>query len=207
MNQDKTIILACSSLTEYVEAAQASVGTKMRVRYLNRIYHRDPAEMQEHIKAFCGGSWNQVQSRYRLVIPRVDDCVSLLLQTKDEPVSNLKTPGHLYVRAMDPSTESFKAIFERLVKSYNVDEETAKKRHKEWMDLYNTISVMDTGINQCRRPEYAAVVKKDADWLGAKMEYVEAGIHLLEKLFSGRWDNQFLVLEPGRAVQKEEMLV
>ena len=51
MNQEKTIILACSSLTEYVEAAQASVGTKMRVRYLNRIYHRDPAEMQEHIKA------------------------------------------------------------------------------------------------------------------------------------------------------------
>ncbi len=127
-----------------------------------------------------------MQSRYRLVIPRVDDCVSLLLQTKDDPVSNLKTPGHLYVRAMDPSTESFKAIFERLVKAYNVDEETAEKRHKEWMDLYNTISVMDTGINQCRRPEYAAVVKKDADWLGAKMEYVEAGIHLLEKLF---WKN------------------
>ena len=201
MNQDKTIILACSSLTEYVEAAQARAGTKMQVRYLNRIYHRDPAEMQEHIKAelermpeeidtvlvcmgFCGGSWNQVQSRYRLVIPRVDDCVSLLLQTKDDPVSNLKTPGHLYV-----------------------DEETAKKRHKEWMDLYNTISVMDTGINQCRRPEYAAVVKKDADWLGAKMEYVEAGTHLLEKLFRGMWDDQFLVLEPGRAVQKEEMLV
>ena len=200
MNQDKTIILACSSLTEYVEAAQARAGTKMQVRYLNRIYHRDPAEMQEHIKAelermpeeidtvlvcmgFCGGSWNQVQSRYRLVIPRVDDCVSLLLQTKDDPVSNLKTPGHLYVRAMDPSTESFKAIFERLVKAYNV------------------------GINQCRRPEYAAVVKKDADWLGAKMEYVEAGTHLLEKLFRGMWDDQFLVLEPGRAVQKEEMLV
>ena len=38
-------------------------------------------------------------------------------------------------------------------------------------------------------------------------EYVEAGIHLLEKLFSGKWDDQFLVLEPGRAVQKEEMLV
>ena len=37
-------------------------------------------------------------------------------------------------------------------------------------------------------------------------EYVEAGTHLLEKLFSGRWEDQFLVLEPGRAVLKEEML-
>ena len=33
MDQDKTIILACSSLTEYVEAAQENVGTRMRVRY------------------------------------------------------------------------------------------------------------------------------------------------------------------------------
>ena len=24
-------------------------------------------------------------------------------------------------------------------------------------------------------------------------EYVEAGTHLLEQLFSGRWDNQFIV--------------
>ena len=38
-------------------------------------------------------------------------------------------------------------------------------------------------------------------------EYVEAGIHLLEKLFTGKWDDQFLVLEPGRAVRREEMLI
>lgn len=224
MDYNKTVILACSSLTEYVEAAQKKTGTAMPVIYLNRIYHRNPAEMQEHIKleldrmpagidtvlvcmGFCGGSWDAVRSRYRLVLPRVDDCVSLLLQMGDSPVSNLKAPGHLYVRAKDPSTESFKAIFERLVKAYNVDDETAEKRHKEWMDLYNTISIMDTGINNSRRPEYEATVQKDAEWLGAKLEYVEGGIHLLEKLFTGKWDEQFLVLEPGCAVEKEQMLI
>ena len=31
------------------------------------------------------------------------------------------------------------------------------------MGLYNTISIMNTGINDSCRPEYAAVVKKDAD--------------------------------------------
>ena len=224
MNQHKTIILACSSLTEYVEAAQKKVGTQMPVIYLNRIYHRNPVEMQEHIKmelermpegidtvlicmGFCGGSWDNVQSRYRLVIPRVDDCVSLLLQTKDEPISDLKKPGHLYVRAKNPSTESFKSIFDRMAKAYHVDAETAEKHHKDWMKLYNTISIMDTGINNSRRPEYAAIVKKDADWLDAKLEYVEAGIHLLEKLFTGKWDDQFLILEAGRAVKREEMLI
>ncbi|MBR1590859.1 MAG: hypothetical protein IJ657_07305, partial [Acidaminococcaceae bacterium] len=69
------------------------------------------------------------------------------------------------------------------------------------------ISIMDTGINDSRRPEYAAVVKKDADWLEAEMEYVAGGTHLLEKLFSGQWDAQFLVLEPDCPVEKEEMLI
>lgn len=224
MDCDKTVILACSSLAEYIEAAQKKTGTRMKVRYLDRIYHRNPAEMQEHIKeelenmpsgvdtvlvcmGFCGGSWDQVRSRYRLVLPRVDDCVSLLLQMGDKAVSNLKAPGHLYVRDKDPSRDSFKGIFEKMVKTYGVSEEKAAEYHKDWKNSYNTISIMDTGINDSRRPEYAAVVKKDAEWLDAEMEYVPGGIHLLEKLFTGVWDEQFLVLEPGCPVEKEKMLI
>ena len=121
-----TVILACSSLTEYVEAAQQRAGTDLPVIYMNRLYHRDPQEMQMHIRealaeklpagtdtvlvamGFCGGSWDGVSAPCRLVLPRIDDCVSLLLQTGDEPVSDLKKPGHLYVRAKNPHQESFR---------------------------------------------------------------------------------------------------
>ena len=48
MNQ-KTVILSCSSLKNYVEAAQRAVGTAFPVIYLNRFYHRDPQEMREHV--------------------------------------------------------------------------------------------------------------------------------------------------------------
>ena len=48
MNQ-KTVILSCSSLKDYVEAAQRAVGTAFPVIYLNRVYHRDPQEMREHV--------------------------------------------------------------------------------------------------------------------------------------------------------------
>lgn len=49
-NKDNgTVILACSSLTEYVEAAQERAGTAFPVIYLDRLYHRDPKEMQQHI--------------------------------------------------------------------------------------------------------------------------------------------------------------
>ena len=83
-----TVILACSSLTEYVEEAQRRCGTDLPVIYMNRLYHRDPKEMQTHIldalaeklpagtqtvlvtMGFCGGSWEGVSAPCRLVLPR-----------------------------------------------------------------------------------------------------------------------------------------
>lgn len=218
----KTVILACSSLKDYVEAAQRVVCTNFPVIYLNRVYHRDPQEMQTHILAelahlpedvgtvlvamgFCGGSWEQVQAPCRLVLPRIDDCVSLLLQMTDTPVSDLKAPGHLYVREKDPRRESFHAIFDRLTR--DIDEETKRRYHADWMRLYSQIDIMDTGLNGCRAPAYRAVVQEDADWLGASLGYVPGGTHLLEKLFSGRWDEQFLVLEKGDRAERGRVLI
>lgn len=221
MNQ-KTVILSCSSLKDYVEAAQRAVGTAFPVIYLNRVYHRDPQEMREHVleelgrlpedvgtvlvsMGFCGGSWEDVEVPCRVVLPRIDDCVSLLLQTTDEPVSDLKEPGHLYVREKNPRRESFHAIFDRLTR--DVGEETKRRYHADWMRLYSRIDIMDTGLNDCRRPDYRAVVQADADWLGASLGYVPGGTHLMEKLFSGRWDGQFLVLEKGTRTNREQILI
>ena len=75
------------------------------------------------------------------------------------------------------------------------------------MRLYSRIDIMDTGLNDCRRPDYRAVVQADADWLGASLGYVPGGTYLLEKLFSGRWDGQFLVLEKGTRTNREQILI
>ena len=76
-----------------------------------------------------------------------------------------KEPGHLYVREKDPRRESFHAIFNRLTQ--DVGEETKRRYHADWMRLYSRIDIMDTGLNDCRRPDYRAVVQADADWLKA----------------------------------------
>ena len=208
----KTVILSCTSLKDYVELAQKKLNTDYPVIYVSRLYHRDPSEMREHVTSalerldpevdtvlvsmgFCGGSWDKVKVPCRLVIPRIDDCISLLLQTTDEPVSNLKKPDHLYVKDKDPGKENFKSIFAHLTK--DIDEETKKRYHEDWMRYYREIDIIETDINDSRRPEYAASVRADADWLQADRAYVPGGTHLLEKLISGDWDRQFMVFEPG----------
>ena len=209
---NKTVILSCTSLKDYVELTQKKLNTDYPVIYLSKVYHRDPEEMREHVigalegldpevetvlvsMGFCGGSWDKVKVPCRVVIPRVDDCISLLLQTTDEPVSNLKKPDHLYVKDKDPDKENFKSIFDHLTK--DIDEETKKRYHEDWMRYYREIDIIETEINDSRRSEYAEKVKADADWLQAEMAYVPGGTHLLEKLISGNWDEQFMVFEPG----------
>lgn len=240
---NKTIILSCTSLKDYVGHAQKKLNTNIPVKYISRIYHRDPAEMREHIiealeeltvtgqgtgagdlrdtinragqstdgdlkrtdpttvlvaMGYCGGSWDKVPAPCRIVIPRVDDCISLLLQQTDEPISNLKTEGHLYVKDKDPSKESFRRIFEHMAEG--LDDETVAKYHEHWKDLYSAINVIETEVNGADRKEYLEAVKADADWLAADMNIVKGGTHLLEKLISGDWDAQFLIVEPGKIV-------
>ena len=137
-------ILACSSLQDYVDFAQRRAGTDYPVVYLNKLYHRDPDEMRGHIweaiqqlsedtdtvliaMGYCGGSWEGVSARQTLVIPRIDDCVSILLQTGDSLKSDLKKPDHLYVREKKP--ESFKGIFEQL--TTGIDDATKAQYHKD----------------------------------------------------------------------------
>jgi len=221
---ENTVILSCSSLKDYVEEAQRKLDTDIPVIYLNKVYHRDPNEMREHIiekltnlpkgtdtvlvtMGYCGGSWEGVQPPVRLVIPKIDDCVSLVMQLTDEVRSDLKEPRHFYVREKDPSRESIKAIFEHMAKGQDLDEETTEKYHKYWQDMYDEIDIIDTPINDARSPEYYEKVKVDSDWLDARLDYVMGGTYLIEKLIRGDWDEQFLVLGPDQPASKQKILI
>ena len=54
---------------------------------------------------FCGGSWKDIDTEKRIVIPKVDDCITLMLHTDDSPHFNLKQATHLYMR--DPYGDDF----------------------------------------------------------------------------------------------------
>ena len=116
-----TGVLACESVTEYVQAAQRRLGTDYPVFVLHYRNTDDPGQMKRQIvqaveglpwnidtvlvaMGFCGGSWNQVKAARRLVIPRVDDCVSLLINGTVQHSANPKQMGHLYITERQPDS-------------------------------------------------------------------------------------------------------
>ena len=212
-------IIACSSLAGPVSQAQEKMNTRHPVRFVDRKYHVSPADMRLQIlqaldsleaqvdtvlvaMGFCGGSWRDVSTDRRIVIPYVDDCVTLLLHTEDTPCPNLKKPGHFYVREPDLGAHSLEAMQQRLCRRLGA--EGGRAQFEAWFQSYTHIDVVDTGTYDSYAEDHLRQVRRDARLAGCQIAHVPGSNLLLEKLVSGRWDGQFLVLEPGRTLSEQD---
>ena len=212
------MILVCGSLVEHVMEAQRREGTDWPMEVLDRRLHADPKAMRQRaIEAmeamppdvdtvlvamgFCGGSWDRVSLDRRVVIPRADDCVTLLLHTESIHGHDLKQKGHLYVKDRDPRQASFKRIFEDYTEG--CDPEGKELIFHRWFDSYDHLDVIDAGLYDCHDEGWLREIHADAEWLGATVEHVEGSMILLEDLVSGRWDDRFLIAGPGEMIRRE----
>ena len=213
-----TIILTCGSLLGYVKAAQKKAGTRYPVIVLNKKYHADPELMKVHIikklnhlpkhvktvlvaMGYCGGSWENISINKRLVIPRVDECVSLLLHRDDEYHPDLKQKGYLYMKDKDPKQFSIASLFESFTKGMAAEE---KQRLKQsWVAAYDHVAVVDTGLYNCYAGSYVKEAAKNAEWIEGDVRFIYGSNIIIEKLIEGRWDQQFIVAEPNQLIKKE----
>ena len=216
-----TVILCCETLEDYVDAAQKACGTGYDVILLDREYHAEPKDMKNYIVSvlnglpdeadtvlfamgLCGGSLDGITCKKRTVIPRVDDCVTLVMTTSDEFKASTKEPGHMYLFGDGLNGFSIRSIYEKLLSDY--DEETAQIVFDMYFENYRYLDVIETGIYDSRAPEFTASAREDAERIGAELGYVPGGNLLLEKLVSGRWDGQFVVKEPGEIIKQDDFV-
>ncbi len=219
VNRNNTIIVACSSMLLHVSAAQERMETDFEVIELDRSLHVEPLKMRERIletleilpanyttvlaaMGYCGGSWNDVPVSRRLVIPKVDDCITMLLHTDNTPHSNLKRTGHMYFRDCDTGPYSIEAMKEKICHDYGMEFGTSI--FGSWFDSYTNADIIDTGAYDCYSEEYVMEIQKNADLIRCSLDYVAGSNLVLEKLVSGRWDEQFLVIKAGHTVTEQE---
>lgn len=214
------VIVSCSSLTEFVDLAQRNMGTSYPVVIVDRQYHSEPSEMKERIRetiqglpaeydtvlvsmGFCGGTWDHVTFDRRIVIPRVDDCVSLLLTRDNVLVPNRKEMGHLYLYETNPEDFSALSLMREGFQSGDRDLDGLDPAYLFSMltQGYHHMDIIDTGLSPCYEEDYVIKAQEQADVIGAELDYVPGGVLLLEKLVSGDWDEQFIVAEPGTVLR------
>ncbi|MBI2954307.1 MAG: DUF1638 domain-containing protein [Chloroflexi bacterium] len=133
-----------------------------------------------------------------LVVPRVDDCIGLFLgsrrayreQARNQPGTYYLTKGWI-----DVGDTPF-AEYERVAAKHGP--ERARRVMDAYLRHYTRLVLINTGEED--RDQYQAYARRSAARFGLSYEEISGSTALVEKLIHGPWDEEFVVVPPGRAI-------
>lgn len=133
-----------------------------------------------------------------LVIPRVDDCIAIFLGSAHSYQKQYRqVPGTYYLTkgwmeaGYSPMNE-----FDVLVNQYG--EEKARYIISKMFKHYTRLALINT--HNYEMQVYRERSIKTAEQFGLDFEEIEGSDVMIKKMFSGHWDKEFVVIEPGRTV-------
>lgn len=209
------VVVACQTIGDEVNKAIAETGVKHPVIWLESGLHSRPELLRERLQeiigkttnveyiilcyGYCGNSLLGLSSPVaRLVAPRVDDCISLVLGSceKREALSR-EMASYFLTRGWILNENNIIKEFERCSERYG--KERAEKVLKIMLEHYKRVVLIDTGAyplnDACLTKSYEL-----AEMLGLKHQVVKGSIDLMKQLLTGPWDENFVVVEPGEEI-------
>jgi uncharacterized protein DUF1638 len=134
-----------------------------------------------------------------LVIPRVDDCIAIFLgscnaykeQARKEPGTYYLTKG--WIEVGDTPFQEYL----RLIDKYG--EAKAKRMIQLLLKNYRRLGFINTGQYEIER--YRDYARKTAEQFNLRFEEIDGSPALVKKMVFGPWDDEFLVVEPGKTIQ------
>jgi hypothetical protein len=186
---------------EYVEGALHDYPDRLRAT-LNERVAATPGE-RTILLAYgrcSNGTVGIATGRHRLVLPAVDDCISLLLGSRARYLDEFaRNPGtYYYTRGWIEYIEDPYHEYLRMVEKYG--EPRARTLALTILEHYTRFATIDMGTHDLdRHQDYLATVSAFYD---LPVERLEGSLRLLDKLARGPYDDEFIVVEPGGVLEE-----
>jgi len=209
-----TAILACQTLQAELTLAIQETRVDFPIIYVESGLHNTPELLHKRIQeeinridnvdtilllfGYCGNSLLGIKSdRSKLVLPKVDDCIPLLLGSCEARKSISKEMGTYFLTKgwLDYEKNLLKE-YERCIERYG--QARTSKIMKIMLGHYKRFMLIDTGAYPVE--SVLAQTKDIAERLNLCHDITPGSLRLFHKLLQGEWDEEFLVLEPGEAV-------
>jgi hypothetical protein len=210
----RTMIMACQTLREELRLAIEQTGVDYPVLYIESGLHNQPEILRQRIQSdldkidnvdivllvfgYCGNSLLGIKSsRFTIVIPKIDDCIPLLLGSADARRKASQEMGTYFLTKgwLDYENNLLKE-YERCVERFG--ETRALRLMKTMMGNYERFMVIDTGAYAVE--SVTERTKAFADKLAMRHEIAAGSLRLFHKLLLGQWDEEFIVLAPGQEI-------
>ena len=215
----RTCIISCDVVRRELEQVCAELGCTLPVFWTGSGLHNYPARLCERLQemiegeaaafdrillatGFCGDSFCGLETRHtELIIPRTDDCISLLLGSAENRRKLTEHCGTYFLtEGWLDSDKSIFAEYRHTVERYV--EARAKRVFGVMFAHYERVAVIDTGAYAVE-PVYEKA-QEMASTLGLRCEILPGKQSYLRTLLTGPWTQaQFLILPPGSTVERE----
>ena len=213
------LVISCKMLSDELHKVCEGKKNIPRIIELERGMHNNPKRLQEILQeqihenqdvdeivltyGLCGnGTLGLMSPKTKLIIPKFDDCISQLLyqdcigRKKRSEVQK----GHLYVtRGWTLDQEAILPQCQNILSIYGAD--TGKEIINQIYGGYQQISIIDTKAYDMHQVEnYVKNIKK---YLNVEVENVCGSTDILEKIISGNYDDNFIILSPGEVLEEK----
>lgn len=216
----KTLLIACDTLKEEIEKLMDNMESKLDVQWIKGGYHVSPEKLREQLQieinkydgiyeelilayGFCGGGIeNLVAKSSTLIIPRVEDCISLLLggdcersQINNRDKALFLTKG--WIRTInDMEGLNIKSI----KKKYG--SKLAKELYKEICNGYCNIDIINTGAFSMS--EIDEDLSEIQEALELPYKKIKCSFNIMEKMLKRNWNENFVIKTPGQKVERND---
>jgi hypothetical protein len=137
-----------------------------------------------------------------MVVPRVDDCIALLLGSNEAFAEQARQESGTYylARGYIEACDTPFSEYERMAEKYGP--ERAERLSRMMLEHYTRLVLIDTGrYDLAPFREYA---ERFAKFYDLRLEEVPGTTRLVDMLVAGEWDDSFLVVPPGREITLDD---
>jgi len=213
----KTVVIACCTIEDEINAVQKTLPNPLPVVWTEAGLHNYPLKLKDGIRqeinsisgaenilllsGYCGNTVEGlVAPRAQLVIPRVEDCISLLLGGDEirHEVSS-KAPAYFLTEGWLRYEHNICWEYERCVEKYG--KAMTLRIFQSMLAHYSAFDFINTGSYHVK----SAMTRTTAlaASLNLSQNIVPGNLRLIAKALRGEWDEEFLIVPPGVPVHLE----
>lgn len=217
----KTVIVCCKTIERELALATTRTGVDYPVIWLESGLHNVPTQLNARLQheldhlskdidrvllgfGYCGNSIAGLKTGdFHLIVPRVDDCITLLLGSYQRRLQITKEEGTYFLT--EGWLKGERNIWEEFLharKRYG--EKRAQQIFCSMLAHYSRLAVVDTGT--CDLEQLLPTTEMIAAELGLRHQLLSGSLTLLERLLTGPWnDAAFLTVSPFSTITAQQL--